>query len=247
MNYDYYNREERALCAHLFRLLHEWIAPASDPVFITSFLNRSGLDVGQEDLVGTRIYIEVALIRDAYFHRKPNIESFMDDLALEIIRQEDLDQVRMYSVLPDVLKDPSRTHPGQIRRKAKEIGIELSRDENSLYAAIQGMFNAKPDLAITTTDSIIVYEAKYTQPFDAQQLRRTEHICQVWSKLLYSDLGFEAPPRTIVSKIGPTVFEPEVSWEWIFHLVEQTYPSNDRTYIAMRNAVNYLSETFTAK
>ena len=130
MDYDYYNREERALCAHLFRLLHEWIAPASESTLITRFLNQSGLVVKQQDLGVIKIYTEVALIRDAYFHRRPLIEPFMDELANEIIHQEDLSQVRLFSELPDVLKDPSQTHPGQIRRKAKDLGIDLSSDEN---------------------------------------------------------------------------------------------------------------------
>ena len=245
MDYDYYNREERALCSHLFRLLHEWIVPGGGSTLIGRFLSQSGLVEGQQDLGEIKIYVEVALIRDAYFHRKPSIEPFMNDLAMEIIDQEHLSQVRIYSDLPDILKDSAQTHPGQIRRKAKDHDIDLSRDENSLYGAIQGMFNAKPDLAIATGDSLIVYEAKYTQPFNEQQLKRTDRICQVWSKLLYGDLGFESPPKAIVSKIGPEVFNPEVSWEWIFDLAKLTYPATDRTYIAMRNAVKYLSETFS--
>lgn len=244
--YDDYNREERALCAHLFRLLHEWITPGSDPTFITRFLEQSGLDVRQQDLGVIKIYTEVALIRDAYFHRKLNAEPFMDDLAREIICQDHLSQVRIYSELPDILKDPSRTHPGQIRQQAKRHSINLSSDERRLYGAVQGMFNAKPDLAITTADSLIVYEAKFTQGFDGVQLKRTKHISKVWSKLLCGDLGFEGPPKTIVSKLGARVFDPEVSWEWIFDLVKQTYPPNDRTYIAIRSAVSYLSELFTA-
>ena len=242
MNYDDYNREERALCAHLFRLLHEWIAQDSDKVFIVRFLNQSGLSAKHPDLENIKIYTEVALIRDAYFHRKPNVESFMDDLAREVIRQENLSDVRLFSELPNNLKDPSQTHPGQIRRKASETGISLSHDEESLYGAIQGMFNAKPDLAITTKDSIIVYEAKYTQRFDERQLKRTENIGQVWSRLLHDDLGFENPPRMIVSRIGPKVFGPEISWEWIYQLASETYPSNDRTYVALNSAIAYLNQ-----
>ena len=76
-----------------------------------------------------------------------NTEQSLDDLAMEIIHQENLGQVRMYSELPVILKDPSQTHPGQIRRK--DQGIELSRDENRLYGAMQGMFNAKLDFGDT--------------------------------------------------------------------------------------------------
>lgn len=244
MDYDFYNREERALCSHLFRLLHEWITPSSDTVFISRFLGQSGYVGQQEDLREIKIYTEVALIRDAYFHRKPDVEQFIDDLAGEIIAQEELGDVRVYSELPDVLKNPSETHPGQIRRKAKDIGIELTREENSLYGAMQGMFNAKPDMAIALSDSLIVYEAKYTQPFDDRQLERTENIGQVWRKLLYGDLGFDSPPSLKVSTIGPAAFKPDVSWEWVFELVQQTYPAGDRTYVAIGNAVDYLAENF---
>jgi hypothetical protein len=244
MDYDFYNREERALCSHLFRLLHEWITPSSDTALIARFLNQSGVTVEQENLREIKIFTEVALIRDAYFHRKPDVEKFIDLLAGEIITQEELGDVRVYSELPDVLKNPSETHPGQIRRKAKDIGIELTRDENSLYGAMQGMFNAKPDLAITFSNSLIVYEAKYTQSFDDAQLKRTQNIGEVWRNLLYRDLGFESPPSTTVSTIGPAVFKPDISWEWIFGLVQLTYPSDDRTYVAMRSAVEYLSNDF---
>lgn len=244
MNYDFYNREERALCSHLFRLLHEWITPSSDTTLITRFLNQSGVAVEQENLREIRIYTEVALIRDAYFHRKPDVETFIDAFAGEIIIQDELGDVRLYSELPEILKDPSKTHPGQIRRKAKDLGIELTRDENSLYGAMQGMFNAKPDLAITLGSSLIVYEAKYTQRFDDLQLKRTQNIGEVWRKLLYEDIGFESPPSMTVSTIGPAAFKPDVSWEWIFELVQQTYPSNDRTYIAMGSAVEYLERNF---
>jgi len=59
-------------------------------------------------------------------------------------------------------------------QETKEIGIELTRYENSLYGAIQGTFNARPELAMTLSNSLIVYEAKYTQPFDDAQLKRTK-------------------------------------------------------------------------
>ena len=79
MMYDDYNREERALCAHLFRLLHEWVTPTGNLELMTRFLNQSGHKVGEKKLGTISIYTEVALIRDAYFSKKPGVESFMDD------------------------------------------------------------------------------------------------------------------------------------------------------------------------
>lgn len=242
MEYDYYNREERALCAHLFRLLHEWIAPDREGDEIVQFLERSGADVEDLDVRRIKIFTEVALIRDAYFIRKDDAEDFMDDLAREVADQENLIDYRLFSQLPQVLRDPSQTHPKQIRQKAASEGVDLTKEEGVLYGAVQAMFNAKPDLAITTQDQIVAYEAKYTEPFNLEQIRRTEKIAQVWSRLLSEDLGFAREPRVIVSKIGPSKFVPEISWEWLFDLAQKTYISDDRTYIAMSNAVRFLSE-----
>jgi hypothetical protein len=104
------------------------------------------------------------------------------------------------------------------------------------------MFNAKPDLVISTTNTMVVYEAKYTQSFGAVQLRRTKRIAEVWANLLYSDLGFECPPRMFISTIGPAAFKPGVSWEWIADLAEQSLPVADRTHIAFTNARRYITE-----
>jgi len=90
MDYDYYNREERALCSHLFRLLHEWITPEGNKDLFIRFLNQSGLVANNGNLGEPRIYTEVALIRDSYYHRKPDVVPFMDDLAREIVQQEGL-------------------------------------------------------------------------------------------------------------------------------------------------------------
>ena len=242
MNYDYYNREERALCAHLFRLLHEWIGPTGDSDRMRTFLRASGADCGETELKGIRIFTEVALIRDAYYIRKPDIGEFMDELVREVARQENLDQYRHFTEMPLVLRDPTQTHPGQIRRKAKNLNIHLSDDEKVLFGAIQGMFNAKPDLAIGTSNTMVVYEAKYTQSFGDEQLRRTERIAEVWANLLYADLGFERPPRMITSTIGPAAFGPDVSWEWIADLAEHTFPESDRTRIAFINARRYITD-----
>ena len=55
--------------------------------------------------------------------------------------------------------------------------------------------------------------------------------------MLFSDLGFLKIPAAVVAKIGPNKRDPDISWEWIFGLVKNTYPENDRSYIAFNNAV----------
>ena len=243
LEYDYYNREERAICSHLFRLLHEWISPTGDADPMLQFLDASGVNCSAGNLDDIKIFTEVALIRDAYFIRKPDVGEFMDALVEAVVRQENLSEYRRYSEMPSALSDPSRTHPSQIRRKAQNAGVKLSNDEQVLFGAIQGMFNAKPDLAITVADAMVVYEAKYTEPFDTAQLKRTERIAEVWSKVLYRDVGFDDPPHIITAKLGPARFKPDLSWEWIAELAEQTYPPTDRTRIALTNARRYLADT----
>lgn len=244
MEYDSYNREERCLCAHLFRLLHEWTLDRGECEHLAQFLQRSSPIKAIFDLKDIKIFVEVALIRDAYFARKTDVDKFMDDLVLVVAIQEGLEDFRLYSELPQVLKDPEETHPKQIRYKASAIGIDLTADEDNLFGAIQGMFNAKPDLAITTQDTIFVYEAKFTESFDSDQLDRTNKIAEVWARLLYDDLGFAMQPKHVMATIGPSKLNPTITWEWLFDLVKETYPIDDRTYIAVSNAVSLLSSKF---
>lgn len=141
-NYDEYNREERFICSHLFRLLHE---PRDEYRAIRDFLDTP-------DLKDTfKIYAEVALIRDAYFVRKPNHFDFMNRLVDIVMKQEDVQNCRSYEDLPSRLSDASKTHPKQIKQRA---GDELSSEEKKVYGAIQGMFNAKPDLVICWGDNL---------------------------------------------------------------------------------------------
>ena len=79
--YDEYNREERALCAHLFRLLHEGLAESPANSGLAQVMARIKPRGKPElpdptklrfDRVG--IYAEVALIRDVYANRKARWE-----------------------------------------------------------------------------------------------------------------------------------------------------------------------------
>lgn len=91
MLYTQYNREERSICAHLFRVLHD---PNDDYKILKEFIGMKNLP-GRFD-----IFVEVALIRDAFHFRKTNNVEFMDDLVRIIMKQENVSSCRLYSELP---------------------------------------------------------------------------------------------------------------------------------------------------
>jgi hypothetical protein len=99
------------------------------------------------------------------------------------------------------------------------------------------MFNAKPDLAICLGERLFVFEAKWTLDFDARQMERTRHIAEIWSTLLYKDLGFDAPPSTSVRTLGLQRFSPDISWEFVAGIAREIYPENDRSRRAFENAI----------
>ena len=118
--------------------------------------------------------------------------------------------------------------------------VPLSADELRVYGALQGMFNAKPDLAITVDDCLMAFEAKFTEEFDKIQLERTWKITEVWaSPLLYRDLGFKKAPAYTVIKLGLSKQKPDLSWQEIFCIAKDYYPETDRSFIAFKNALNF--------
>jgi len=247
--YDYYNREERAICAHLFRLLHERLDDkAASPLgqFLTK-LSQSSLSFinGTPSLTNLRfdnttIFCEVAIIRDAYQYAKPNIFPLMDELTRLIMKQEIVSDCRIFSQLPELLNNSRLTHPKQIRQKAAAESIQLNESESKVYGAMQGMFNAKPDLVITIDNLLLVCEAKHTESFDEEQLKRTGNIAEVWATLLYKDLGFSEPPFYAVFKLGAAIFNPHITWTNISEIADLTYNNNDRTRIAIKAGVELL-------
>jgi hypothetical protein len=80
------------------------------------FLRRSGADCGDAELKGIKILTEVALIRDAYFVRKPDVGEFMDGLVQKVARQENLNQYRLFTEMPLILRDPSQPDPPQRKK-----------------------------------------------------------------------------------------------------------------------------------
>ena len=146
-NYDYYNREERAICAHLFRLLHERLDDRSTSP-LGQFLNKlshSNLTFknGKTSLANLSfdnisIFCEVSIIRDAYQNSKPDVNTVMDGLTRLIMKQENVNNCLLYSQLPEPLNYCGLTHPKQIRQKAKLHNIQLNESESKVYGAMQG-------------------------------------------------------------------------------------------------------------
>lgn len=248
-NYDYYNREERAICAHLFRLLHERIIDkdASPLGQFLKILSQSDIefkngtaDFGTLKFSNVAIYCEASIIRDAYQNAKPNVNGFMDKLTRLIMKQEKVEDCRLYSELPDPLNNISSTHPKQIRQKADSKDIKLTEGESKVFGAMQGMFNAKPDLVITIDNLLLVCEAKHTEKFDDEQLNRTWNISEVWSELLYDDFGFSEKPVYTVFKLGASDFKPHISWTDVSRIADETYSEDDRTRIAIKSGLQLL-------
>jgi hypothetical protein len=247
--YDTYNREERAICSHLFRLLHERLENkwnSSLGLFLLKLVDHNPDNRLIKDLISITqfnnigIFTEVAIIRDAYVQHKPEVNDFMDSLVKIIMLQEKVSECRLYSQLDNPINNPNLTHPKQIRQKADAQEYSLSNAERIVYGALQGMFNAKPDLVITINNYLLVFEAKLTLKFDNEQILRTKNIAQVWAKLLYEDLGFEKEPEFEILKLGAARYNPDISWEEIFDIVQLTYYEKDRTYIAMESCLELL-------
>lgn len=249
VDYDRYNREERALCSHLFRLLHENLAtaPETSPlrrvlVLLASrgltFSGAAAPDLGCP-LASAAILTEVALIRDAYQAKKPDVAPFMDALVALAVKQEDVGgaEVRPYSALPPPIGNPKETHPKHISAKGRGV---LSEAELRVYGAVQGMFNAKPDLTIVLPTCFVVFEAKFTEDFDETQLARTRKIAEVWATLLHADLGFDRPPPFAVAKLGDGSCGVDVSWQELLLVARETYADGDRSRTAFEHAVEFL-------
>ena len=217
MKYIEYNREERDLCAHLFRLLLEdqpnW-RPLKDFLGIT-------------DIENPRIFCEVALFRDAYFARKPDVGDFIEGVCREIARQNGISDFTKFHQLPDQIVNPEKTHPRQIRYKLKKMKREISHNDRVVYGSLQGMFNAKPDILICYNNQLIIYEAKYTLNFAEEQLNRTKQIGEIWAKLLYKDLDFSSVPVLQTKTIGLEKFRPDTSWEEIYNIARNYWREDD--------------------
>lgn len=227
MCYIEYNREERDICAHLFRLLLE-DQPRWGPL-------KRFLEVEVVDKPG--LFCEAALLRDAYHTRKPDVACFMDRVCEIIARQEQVRDYTPFSGLPSELNDPTRTHPKQIRRKMVDTGYTLSDGDSAVYGSLQAMCNAKPDLVICNGKALIVYEAKYTCDFDQVQLQRTRQIADLWAELLYQDLGFSDRPSVEVRTLGLARFSPDVSWDTVHTIALEIWGPDDYSVRVLAKAL----------
>lgn len=235
--YDKYNREERNACFHVLRLLHE---PDALESVLTILQQGKHISADANLFNATRVfagYFEVALIRDAYRKWKPDVASFMDELVTLIGEQEGVESFRKYSELPAELCDPSRTYPGKLLRKGIARGW-LTPAELKIYRAVQEFFHAKPDLAIVLDALLIVFEAKLTQEFDREQLMRTRKIAEVWSRLLFGELGFKASPTTLVVTLGHDSSGAALTWQQLARVAAKTYPETDRARLCLEHAAS---------
>ena len=220
MNYLEYNREERDICAHLFRLL------------LDDQKNWGPLKefIGTRQVSKPRIYCEVALIRDAYRERKQqpdDIHQFMNNLCDLIARQNKVKSYTLFMNLPGNIKNPQKTHPRQIRSKLIGMGLLKSEGDQVVYGNLQAMFNAKPDLVVCNGPDLVVYEAKYKSGFGNEQMERTKKIGCVWKKLLYRDLGFATEPSLSVRKLGMASQQPDIAWEKVYDIAVNHWGEND--------------------
>lgn len=249
LKYDYYNREERAICAHLFRLLHENLEKKGESSLgeFLNCLNKNKLEfkngfsnLNNLSFENISIFCEASIIRDAYQNSKPDTIPLMDKITKLVMKQENISDCRLFSELPSELNDYKKTHPKQIRQKAEKLNIPLTLNEKIIYGAIQGMFNAKPDLVILIDNLLLVCEVKMTQDFDTIQIERTWKISQVWADILYEDLGFNNPPVYSVFKLGTNSFNPDINWTNCNEIAKKQYNENDRTRIAIQAGLDLL-------
>src|SRR5690606_24102012 len=106
--------------------------------------------------------------------------------------------------------------------------LEYNKEPNNIiYNTLQSMFNAKQDLAVCEGNNLFVFEAKYDTAFKEDQVRLTNQIAQVWSKLLFRDLGFDEIPNVHVLKLGREKFKPDVSWEYVYEISKEFFGEDD--------------------
>lgn len=238
-SYDYliYNREERDLCAHLFRLLlddqKEWKP-------LKKFL-------GKDEVENPRIFCEVSIILHGYVARNGEIHDYMHGLCELIAEMNEIKDYTKFAEIPLEFHKASKNIYS--KRKIDKAIEECTGDElqnilnynqepnTSIYKTLQSMFNAKPDLAVCEGNNLYVFEAKYDSSFEPKQLKLTNQIAQVWSKLLYRDLGFEEVPNVFVLKLGRQKFKPDVSWEYVYEISKEFLGEDDFSTMVLSKVI----------
>jgi hypothetical protein len=204
--YEACNREERAICAHLFRLLLNSQHKESEPCFFVTFLRLfadSGLpdpavaaalqaaDTGQVRKAG--VYAEVALIRDVYA---------ADGTP--------------FGALTAFCR----------RHNEKNPGLQWSERQ---------LLSVKPDLAIVVGGVLLVIEAKFTLGFDKEQLARTASLVSAWRCLgaPMRALGLAEDAPACVAKLGGLCDGPHVAWEAVADAAVASFGEEDPSVKAL--------------
>lgn len=225
--YDRYNREERALCAHLFRLLHEGLATDPRDSYLRRIVDKCELEDKELEawmciresaycMRSARIYCEVALLRDAAYP-----------------------------------EEQRRLRLDRLRDRMEELNRNAERANKNKRWNFHGLLSAKPDLAIAFPNLLLVFEAKFTMGFDGEQLARTNDVVSLWKDPtvtcsghpLWSDLGLSggADTPSAVLKLGSSTRRPHLSWQHILNVMnDKGFPKNDRTYVAFKTAIALL-------
>lgn len=240
--YQEYNREERDLCAHLFRLLlldqEKW------------WPLRDFLGIGREvDIGQPQVFCEVALIRDVFHAKKKQdgdgAREFMIKLTELVARKLRVASYTPFGkLLPEDLQDFDKTHPRQILMKLKKQDAPVTEYDEQVYEKIQSLFSAKPDLLVSCSGKFYVYEAKFCLGFTDSQLALTELIAKVWKEMLFNDLGYEQIPDYELRVLGlqeniESLNEKNQpayqgsSWEAVRQIAQEFLPENDFSRMAI--------------
>lgn len=248
--YDRYNREERALCSHLFRLLHE-PAPAAELEPPIAQFARLLTDNQETEWIGNpnpspntdwqqaRMYSEVALLRDAYKDRLTRSEhnEFMDQIVAEVSRIENVNDCISWSELM-AQQTKGHIHPRRVLNTLKNRDLSSLIDgSQAVYCTIQSMFNSKPDMALTFNGHLVLIEAKFTQKRNDKQIALSKKTVRVWASILYEDLGFAEPPKAYaVATLG--AHKGDITWSDVANIADQYYSENDISRQAFRYAMD---------
>lgn len=228
MLYDSYNREERAICSHLFRLLLNSLHAEPDHQFFRAFLkcisasSRSdprltALLVARGDQLsqGARVYSEVALVRDV--------------VATGKLSRKQLDA-------------HCREHNDRCRLHKAQCTSDCDKCE-PLWEPRQ-LLCVKPDIAIVLADLLIVIEAKFVLDFDDEQLKRTKSLVAVWRDLEtpMAALGLAPTADAFVLELGCKSRNPHIDWQTLADLAKESFGTGDPSVAALKYAQELLRD-----
>ncbi len=241
--YDKYNREERALCSHLFLLLHEGLN-SDDP-------SKSFLGLTLKCL-------------DKNLRSRTTPINKQNDI-LEALAHIDVTQAVIFSevaVLRDALfQDDDETRITEAKRLLGEYVQALNSEardgkENKSVWTYQGLISAKPDLILAFPNLLLVFEAKYTTRIDAAQLSRTRDLVRAWgefplpssgypnslARTILQDLGVDPTSPIVVLTLSDERDSPDLSWQDLFGVMKECWPTRtDRAQIAFESAIALLA------